>query len=68
MERQTRTFPSMSFSVVMVIAVILTALPCSAADRSDYFVETGQPRELVNRPAYLTCESSMIRRCEIIDQ
>ena len=62
MQVPTRTFSTM---IVMAVASSLPMLSCHAADRSNSFAETGQPRALVNRPDNWTCENlDELHRCE----
>jgi hypothetical protein len=57
------------FTMIAFIATSVATMSCHAADRSNFFAETGQPRDLVNRPVCWTCENlDDLRRCEIADR
>jgi phage portal protein BeeE len=69
MEARTRTFSAIVCSLVTFISTSLATMSCHAADRPNSFAETGQLRELVNRPDCWTCENiDDLRRCEIADR
>ena len=47
-----------AYSTAAGLAICAAIAPCAAADRSRSFVETGQSRDLINRPDCWTREHS----------
>ena len=46
------------YSMAAGLAICAAIAPCEAADRTNGLVESGQPRDLVNRPVCWTREHS----------
>jgi len=46
------------YSTAAGLAICVAIAPCDAADRSNNFAESGQPRDLINRPDCWTREHS----------
>jgi hypothetical protein len=65
-----RTFcTAIVYSIIAALATSVGMFSCQAADRSDARIETGQPRELVNRPVCWVCETvDDLRGCEIAER
>ena len=70
MKLRRRTFcVAIAYSIIAALAGTAGMVSCQAADRSDTRIETGQPRELVNRPVCWVCETvDDLRGCEIADR
>jgi hypothetical protein len=69
MKVRTRTFGAIVGSMVTFIATSAATMSCHAADRSQSSIETGQPRDLVNRPLCWTYENfDDLSRCEIANR
>jgi hypothetical protein len=47
-----------AYSATAGLAICAAIAPCNAADRSNTFRESGQPRDLINRPDCWTREHS----------
>ena len=60
---------AIAYSIIAALATSAGMFSCQAADRSGAGIETGEPRELVNRPVCWLCETvDDLRGCEIANR